>query len=54
MLKFEGLVKWFGALPNDSIILWIPFKKHSNLGKSENWTPLTHLFNSITPQYLFR
>ena len=47
MPEFEGLVKRFGALPNDSDHdsdkYWIPFKQHSNLGRSEIRTPLTHL-----------
>ena len=46
MPEFEGLVKRFGALPNDSDIYWIPFNQHSNLGRSEIRTPLTHLSHS--------
>ena len=49
MPEFKGLVKRFGALPNDSNIYWIPFKQHSNLGRSESWTPLTHLSHSVYP-----
>ena len=43
MPEFGGLVKRFGTLPNDSDIYWIPLKQHSNLGRSEIRTPLTHL-----------
>ena len=46
MPEFEGLVKRFGALPNDSNIYWIPFKQLSNLGRSEARTILTHLSHS--------
>ena len=46
MPEFEGWVKRFGALPNDSNIYWIPFKQHINLGRSETRTPLTHSSHS--------
>ena len=46
MPEIKGLVKRFGALPNDSNIYWRPFKQHANLGRSKIRTPLTHLSHS--------